>query len=566
MGSLSIQNIFTPATRDQWLTQLLSNASVMGLATTQWQAGGIGRTFLAIMANACTAFDQVASTISQGGFLDFAAQVTPDPSVVVGAPAGWLDILADGSYNAQRIPGSYASGTIAIANTTATSYGPYQPFTYHVANPTTGATYSNTASLTIGGSNFVGGGIVTASNASPVQIATTSSHGLATGATVTIAGVTGNTGAIGTFLITVVDATHFTLNGSAGTGSGTGGTVNVPTLATFQADVSGQGGTSAASAINQAVTANVGVSASNPQGFTGTAPESNSALVARCRLKLQSLSPNGPSGAYAYFALSASQILAALPTPIVLANPITRALVQGSAAIGTVTVTVANAAGAVSGTPFPITGATNASPIQITTAAAHGLSNGALVTIQGVLGNTAANGVNWTIGGASGSVFTLTGSTGNGAYTANSGTVYTGDLGLVDGVIQSYAVPTAVTEITQSATARAITITATVYVPAAQVTAYQSAVQTALTNYFAALPIGGLNTDAATNVIPTGAIEGVLYAAGSIAGAPSYVRGITNLSVTGGVATIPVTGDQQINPTDVATISFGPSAITVQPQ
>ncbi len=67
-----------------------------------------------------------------------------------------------------------------------------------------------------------------------------------------------------------------------------------------------------------------------------------------------------------------------------------------------------------------VTGATNATPIVIT-ANAHGMSNGDLVYISGVTGNTAANGV-WTVAGVTANTFQLSGSTGNAAY--NSGTGY----------------------------------------------------------------------------------------------------------------------------------------------
>lgn len=63
-----------------------------------------------------------------------------------------------------------------------------------------------------------------------------------------------------------------------------------------------------------------------------------------------------------------------------------------------------------------ITGATNASPIVITIAS-HGYSNGDQVQIQNVLGNTAANG-GWLITVLTADTFSLTGSTGNGAYTS----------------------------------------------------------------------------------------------------------------------------------------------------
>ena len=63
-----------------------------------------------------------------------------------------------------------------------------------------------------------------------------------------------------------------------------------------------------------------------------------------------------------------------------------------------------------------ITGATNASPIVIT-ATSHGFSNGDIVAIQKVGGNTAANN-RWTIANVAANTFELSGSTGNAAYTS----------------------------------------------------------------------------------------------------------------------------------------------------
>jgi hypothetical protein len=65
--------------------------------------------------------------------------------------------------------------------------------------------------------------ITTASNASPI-IVTATTHGMKTGDIVVVAGVTSNTGANGTFVITKTGTDTFTLNNSTGTGSGTGGT------------------------------------------------------------------------------------------------------------------------------------------------------------------------------------------------------------------------------------------------------------------------------------------------------------------------------------------------------
>lgn len=68
-----------------------------------------------------------------------------------------------------------------------------------------------------------------------------------------------------------------------------------------------------------------------------------------------------------------------------------------------------------------VTGATNATPI-VVTASGHGLSNGEVVTIEGVGGNTAANGT-FLAANVSGATFELTDLTGanvagNGAYTS----------------------------------------------------------------------------------------------------------------------------------------------------
>jgi hypothetical protein len=61
-----------------------------------------------------------------------------------------------------------------------------------------------------------------ATNASPIRI-TSRKHGLHTGSTVHIIGVKGNAAANGDWSITVTDADHFTLDGSAGNGAYAGG-------------------------------------------------------------------------------------------------------------------------------------------------------------------------------------------------------------------------------------------------------------------------------------------------------------------------------------------------------
>ena len=66
--------------------------------------------------------------------------------------------------------------------------------------------------------------------------------------------------------------------------------------------------------------------------------------------------------------------------------------------------------------PVAITGASNAAPIVISSAS-HGLSTGDAISVSGVAGNTAANGV-FTITKVDDNSFSLNGATGNAAYTS----------------------------------------------------------------------------------------------------------------------------------------------------
>lgn len=66
------------------------------------------------------------------------------------------------------------------------------------------------------------GAVTGATNATPVVV-TSAAHGLVSGSTVRVVGVLGNTGANGSFTVTVLSADTFSLGGSAGTGAYTSG-------------------------------------------------------------------------------------------------------------------------------------------------------------------------------------------------------------------------------------------------------------------------------------------------------------------------------------------------------
>ncbi len=78
-----------------------------------------------------------------------------------------------------------------------------------------------------------------ASYTSPISVGTAAAHGLVNGQQVTVSGVGGNPGANGVWRVTVTDATHFTLDGSAGNGTYTGGgSVTSQPMAFYDAETS----------------------------------------------------------------------------------------------------------------------------------------------------------------------------------------------------------------------------------------------------------------------------------------------------------------------------------------
>jgi hypothetical protein len=86
---------------------------------------------------------------------------------------------------------------------------------------------TNFGSFTLSTENTASFTVNNATNASPIQITTTATNSLVTGQTVVISGVLGNTAANGTFVVTRIDGTNFTLNGTTGNGNYTsGGTGN----------------------------------------------------------------------------------------------------------------------------------------------------------------------------------------------------------------------------------------------------------------------------------------------------------------------------------------------------
>lgn len=599
---ISTQNPSAAAPANSWLATLLANATALGLPTTTWQAGDPIRTIMAIQAVSNSKEDAAIATQAQGQFLDYAATgtvtltdldgttatfpVSPDPSIPGQNPNGlvtWLDLLAASTFNVRRTQATAATNPLYLVNTLGSSLGTFQPGTYHVANQLTGAGYSNQIAFTLSASAVAGTNITGITYAAGVLTVTTSgAHGLSTGAVVYLTGFTGIsvtsglfgggiTSASGFATITNTGTHTFTISGVTASGSYvSGGFVYVPIQVPFAADQPGTYGNASVAAITQLVTSSPQCWGVNLVPFAGAPWQSNASLAANCRAKLATLSPNGPAGAYLFYAYAAYLILngGTLPgsPPSVLTavqaylqavglppivnplpanftldgGPITRAVCSSDPHSGTVTTTIANASGPVAGCiGLAILGATAASPIVLQTAAAHGCSNNDWAQVNGVAGLNGAQG-QWQVTVIDSTHLSLNGSTGTGSYTAGSGQISGGDLYAVSAVQQSRATPNAVTSVTRSASAVVTNVAATIYVPRALVGPYTAAATAILTTYLQTFPLGGLNVDGASNVLPLGSVEGLLFAAGQSITGQFYTLSVTGVTLNGVAADLAI--------------------------
>lgn len=567
---------------DSWLGALLADGTTLGLPTTAWQSGQPIRTIMAIQAVELSKEDSIISKQAQGGFLDFAATgtvtftdldgttttvpVSPDPSIAGQNPTAtltWLDLLASSVFNLQRTGASAASGTLYFANLSGSTSGTYAGGTFHTANTLTQATYSNSATFTGTASTNLGGGVTFASEIPQVVLTTASPHGLSTGAVIYVS----NVGIVfdGFYSVTVVNTTMFSLDGTGASYAGPftlGGAVWSTQAVATTADLIGTVGNAAPGAITQLITSAPKCYVANLAGFGGANWQSNVSLASQCRAKLATLSPNGAPGAYLFYALASYLILngqtlgvsppnvttavanyllatgASLPSPLPTlitldGGPITRALVAASPTTGVVTTTLANASGPVGGCMnVAVTGASAGSPIDITTSSPHGCVTGDYVQVNLVQGLSGANGT-FVCTRINATQLQLNGSNGTGSYTPSTGQLSGGDLYAVSQVINAYATPNATTAVTKSAVGLAPLIAGTVYVPNAFVNTYQTNLTNLFNSYFASFPIGGLNVDTKTNVLPIGAIEGLLWAAGANGTGGYFTLSTTNVTING---------------------------------
>ncbi len=139
--TLTIDDLFQAPSADDVMATMLSTATTLGLDVSAWQPGSVARTLLRTAAETIASQGAIIATMNKGGFLAYAATVTPEGG------SGWLDILAASVYQVTRIPATNATTTVTVTAVSA-SGGTFAAGTFHFTTAA-GNVYTNTASFTI---------------------------------------------------------------------------------------------------------------------------------------------------------------------------------------------------------------------------------------------------------------------------------------------------------------------------------------------------------------------------------------------------------------------------------
>ncbi len=159
--ALSITDLFTPLTSDQYRAKLVTELLTLQIPADQWRAGGVASTMLTVTAILLAMMSSIISTIIQGFFLPTAT-------------GNGLKLLAYYVYGVTVPAATYASGNVTLTNSGGGVYT-QAAGTYSALNPTTGQTYVNTTAFTLGALSVLtvpmqAVNIGTAGNASPNTI------------------------------------------------------------------------------------------------------------------------------------------------------------------------------------------------------------------------------------------------------------------------------------------------------------------------------------------------------------------------------------------------------------
>lgn len=220
----------------------VSSGAVVALSGSPGPAGSPGPTQLSVLnaaalaATTTTGFNPgvvaYVQTLKTEFVYDPTSVLTPDNINAISAQGGgcWVSIVSLTNPGILGSTTTSGGSTIANAATDWASIAAGQSIAiYTLPVPTIGTGEQVTLFAAVSVQSNIGPLVVSgATNATPIVLTVPSTANLATGSQVGVIGVAGNTAANGGWTITVVDATHVSLNGSAGNGAYTSGGLMSP--------------------------------------------------------------------------------------------------------------------------------------------------------------------------------------------------------------------------------------------------------------------------------------------------------------------------------------------------
>lgn len=131
----TLEELFTPITREQVVESMLSVAEQLSLPIEAWQPESVGREILEITGQKVSDQSATGAVAAAAGLLDF-------------AEGDWLTLSADQIYEVERIEATFATGTFRLTNTSAVVYV-LAAGDVRAAHDDTGQTYTSTTGGTL---------------------------------------------------------------------------------------------------------------------------------------------------------------------------------------------------------------------------------------------------------------------------------------------------------------------------------------------------------------------------------------------------------------------------------
>lgn len=131
----TIKELTKAISPDELRTQILDAMSAAGLPVTTWKQGAVVRTIAACVGVVGAAMSALQEGLARSAFLGE-------------AEADWLSIVAEHVYGVTRLGGSFATGSVTLANSGGGLFS-VAAGDLIVRNPTTGAQYRSTAAFTL---------------------------------------------------------------------------------------------------------------------------------------------------------------------------------------------------------------------------------------------------------------------------------------------------------------------------------------------------------------------------------------------------------------------------------